>query len=626
MKLLVVTEMESDFTEVLKSCNVDITILNFREVIKTDVSAYDAYCILGKSLNARIRCTFEAEAEKGKKFFVGAVPSFMDIYPGGSFNTMRSRLIYVKPEEGNGIPGLETGDLLDDESNSANEPCYMYENSVPLLVYKSYIIAHSHTNMSREEIMKDSKLGLWLIGDNIMMASFKLHNFNKARFAPRKAWQKLISYIAEWITGNKPEFMPESIVQYGPKENIENDNDFKKLKDEAIERGIGWLKSFLVENGEYGIKEGLNHSINPEGEQKIAGQIRTDCSGEASGVFKFYAKLHNDKDCRKIAENIDDFVYGPMVVKGGLSDGMMRWTTSAWGVCYQDDVARAILPGLYDCVYLGNDKIFPDICRVLDYLVKTTAKDGLREWRTDRIYLLKEEKLKELAEAEHGTPSAHYNAYYLAALLLAYIYGKKQIYLETAQKGLETLMGMYPETKREQSETEEMCRLVLPLALLYEATNNEEHKAMLYRVVNDLQKHKDVSGGYLEWDTGYKATCSRESKGECSVLTENGDPVVDLLYSTNWLPIGFAYAYHVTKDEWFKNLWKEVIKFCINSQVISNSELTNGSWCRAFDVNLHEAYACPHDAGWATYASESGWTNSEILMGMMMPEILGDNI
>jgi len=144
---------------------------------------------------------------------------------------------------------------------------------------------------------------------------------------------------------------------------------------------------------------------------------------------------------------------------------------------------------------------------------------------------------------------------------------------------------------------------------------------MLYRVTQDLQKHRHASGGYYEWDTGYTAVCSRESRGECSILTENGDPVADMLYSTNWLPIAFAYAYHVTNDPWFSDLWRDVTAFCIRSQIISEDTLTNGSWCRAFDMDLGEAYGCPHDAGWAAYASESGWTNAEILMGMMMPEI-----
>ena len=31
--------------------------------------------------------------------------------------------------------------------------------------------------------------------------------------------------------------------------------------------------------------------------------------------------------------------------------------------------------------------------------------------------------------------------------------------------------------------------------------------------------------------------------------------MADLLYSVNWLPMGFAYAYYATGDEWFKQLY-----------------------------------------------------------------------
>jgi hypothetical protein len=280
-----------------------------------------------------------------------------------------------------------------------------------------------------------------------------------------------------------------------------------------------------------------------------------------------------------------------------------------------------VLSGLYDCVFLGRDETFPSICRALDFLVNSTAKDGCRVARSD-LYATSPEGLAALAEAETGNRSAHYNAYYHAALLLAYKHGGNPRYLETARNGLETLMSIYPDTGREQSETEEMCRLVLPLAILYDVTREASHRDMLYRVVGDLVTHKHPSGGYYEWDTGYKASCSRESTGECSLLTENGDPVADLLYSTNWLPIGFAYAYYATGDDWFKSLWRDVVAFCIQSQVISEDPLLDGSWCRAFDMDMWEAYACPHDVGWAACCSESGWTDAEILMGMMLMDLM----
>lgn len=621
MRLLIITENESDFVTVLESCGVEISRMKPADALHAELSKFDAYCILvpGKCLYARLRERIEIENAKGKRVFAEALISYLDMcFATTEQNTIRSRLIYLEPEAEAGIPGLETGDLLDDESNQMIEPSVMLEDTVPLFVYQRYIVAHTHTDMTREEILKDSTLGIWkCFGNTVMMTSFQMHNFNKARFAPRSAWMKLITYIAEWLTGSKPLQMPESVVQYNTKVDLSEQRTFEKYRRRAIDKGLGWLENFLIDHGSGGILEGLQHDIDPEGNQKLAPTIRTDCSGECAGAFNMYASIYKKEDYAEIGKNLESYVYGPMVVRGGMFDGMMRWTETAWGICYQDDVARAILPALYDCVFGGNDEYFPLIRHILDFLVKTTAKDGTRVNRTDRINL-NEQSMAELAMAEKGYNSAHYNSYYSAALLLAYKYCGDARYLEVGRRGLETLMKLYPETVREQSETSEMCRLVLPLSILYDVTGEEQHREMLYRVTTDLQRVRHPFGGYKEWDTGYKARRNRNSKNdECSILTENGDSVADLLYSCNFLPIGFAYAYLATADEWFYDLWRDIVEFFIRTQTLSEHTLIDGSWCRAFDMDLCEAYAAPHDSGWATYSCETGWTSAEILMGMM---------
>ena len=155
----------------------------------------------------------------------------------------------------------------------------------------------------------------------------------------------------------------------------------------------------------------------------------------------------------------------------------------------------------------------------------------------------------------------------------------------------------------------------------YKATGEEAHRAMLYRVTADLARLRHPNGGYRESDTGYKAACARTAAGECSLLTENGDPVADLLYSVNWLPIGFATAWRATGDAYFYGLWRDIAAFCIASQMHADAPAQDGAWCRAFDLELGEACGCPHDAGWGPLCSESGWTDAEILMGLMLPDI-----
>ena len=623
MKCLLLGDQASDFGQVLESCGAEITRMTFEEAQTADLSPYGSFCVFGENrvLSPRLRVRLEAESCKaGKRILTEALGSWGDFYCAPPADDTAGRLVCVCGPGDDGIPGLAPGDLLDDGSNRLVLPYYATPGMKPLLVYKDHVPAHLRWADRPADLQNTGKPALWTVGEHTLSSAFVFHNFNRARFAPAGAWRKLIAFLAAWLTGQTPARFPAPVVRYGATEALSDDAAFERCRKNAVDRGIRWLRQYLINDGHDGIREGLRHNVSPEGAQETADCVRTDCCGEAAGAFRFHGRLTGAKKDEITADNLFGFVFGPMAVKGGLFDGMLRWTDTGWSVCYQDDAARAMLPALYDCLLFGNDAHFPAVCRALDFLVKTTAKDGCRKARTDAPFLDKA-AVQSLAAAEHGHPSAHYNAYYHAALLLAYRCGGNETYLATARRGLETLMALYPDTCREQSETEELCRLILPLSLLYRATGEEKHRAMLYRVADDLEQRRHPFGGFCEWDTGYKAACARNPSGECSLLTENGDPVADLLYSVNWLPVGFAFAHRVTGDPRFYNLWREAAAFCLKTQVFADDPRLDGCWCRAFDMDLREAYANPHDAGWAAKCSESGWTNAEILMGLMLPEI-----
>ncbi len=622
MKLLLIADGRSDFADVLDHLPIEVTRVSFDESVTADLTSYDAYCVLasGKQLDARIRERLEAEADAGKRIFTAALSSFRYVYSASPIRTVRKRLIYAAPEK-DAVPGLATGDLLDDMNNLYCYPHVLMPEMTPLLYYHDYVIAHDHTDMPVEDIRKSRNIALWTYGDNVMMAAFSLQNFNKARFGPRAHWQALITYIAEWLTGCKPEWMPEPFIAHEAYPNLDSDEEFERARKASIDLGIKWLEQFLIDEGKGGIYDGYSHEIDPDGTQARTYTVRADCIGECAGTFEMYAQLTGKSLFRERSSAMYDFNYGPMLIKGGAYDGLLRWTSDAWGACYQDDVARATLYDLLECALGGDRAHVTPLEHILDFLAKSTPKDGLRPWRTD-AWAYDAAGLAALAEAEHGTPSAHYNAYYDAILLLGYRVFGKPLYLEKGRAGLETLMELYPETRREQSETQEMCRLVLPLALLYEITGEEKHREMLYRVTADLQKLRHPFGGYMEWDTGYKAACSRDSRGECSLLTENGDPVADQLYSSNWLPMGFGYAYHVTGDPMFKALWRDIVIYFLRTQLHCTDARYDGAWSRAFDMNRREIYACPHDAGWAAACLYAGWSAANILAGMMLPDYL----
>ena len=208
MKLFVMTDTDSDFLEVLKSCSVDVNRFTFSEALHADLAVYDAYCILPSVTNivldARLRKRLETEVNKGKRLFGESLGSFGEFICANLTSTVRHRLVCITED----IPGIACGDLLDDMANRAGFPEVELPDMKPLLVYKEQIIAHAHTSLSREEVMKDAKYGLWQYKGNVLVSAFCLHHFNKARFAPRAPWEALIRYIAAWITGNEPTFIP----------------------------------------------------------------------------------------------------------------------------------------------------------------------------------------------------------------------------------------------------------------------------------------------------------------------------------------------------------------------------------------------------------------------------------
>ena len=195
---------------------------------------------------------------------------------------------------------------------------------------------------------------------------------------------------------------------------------------------------------------------------------------------------------------------------------------------------------------------FDDAVAGLQYLLDTTCPNGLRYPVSD-CATMDEDKIREFREKidTHET-KAHHNSFHLAMFLLAYRQGAPEAFREAGIRGLTTIMTLFPYNAWETSETEELCRMILPLSILYQVTGEEQHKQWLYDMAHRLERLQHPSGGYQEWDSDYHADCSRRKNGECALLANNGDPVADLLYSNNWLPLGFAYAYLVTKDPYFK--------------------------------------------------------------------------
>lgn len=624
-KVIVATERKSDLLWMLEQVNPRLTVIMPNELHRTDLDRYDSIVVLGGVqdkpllLPAQDRVALETQIANGKRVFVEFVGSIGNVYYDGPVNTRFDRLAVAS--EGLAEFGLSSGMLIDDQAGARLKPYdYMCSHRTPLL---QYVRAHAHDRMEWDERQLDriSDRALWFDEpDNLLICSFRLANFIKARFSPQQAVVQLMNFIVQWVMGAAVELpvVPWSYTTRKPSTEQPLDEQIAASATKAM----SWFErsGILVDEGRGGVLEGIGTEIDADGKQRINTIRRVDCIGEASLAYYLQGKLNADDRSFSIHKQLNRYIFPAFIRRSDDHlHGMMSWTEEAWGVCYQDDVARAIIPQLLTCLYEESDENL-DLCvDALHFLVRTTGNDGTRIFRTDNLNLPTKDKMKELRETPGRLPSAHYNAYYYAALLLAYKLTGIESFRETAVLGMETLLAVYPETIREQSETQEYCRLILPLSWLIWVTGDSRYQTWLYRVTNDLQRFRHESGAYLEWDEGYKAAMRHEvGQGECSLLSANGDPIVDLLYSNNWLPIGWIQAYFVTGDEYFKELWESTAYFMLSSQLHSDNPSIDGAWARAYDVQRDEVFGSPADLGWGPWSIESGWTVAEISSGLLM--------
>ncbi|MBQ7339039.1 MAG: hypothetical protein IJW40_11390 [Clostridia bacterium] len=617
-RILILSSTKNDLAALLLRCFTDAAVYA-PESENIPFAAYDALCVLGGDgqapliLSARVRMAVEEMRRQGKPVFCEFVASIGRIYCDTPVRTDHHRLCATAA-----CRGLLRGDVLDGHCNERIPYHFMPVDIQPWLRYHDYICAHDHIDMTAEQEAAGA-FAMGLLDENTLLCAFRLCNFRRARLSPRASWEGILCAVVSFLAGETVTLAFDPPVCTHDTQTVCCAAD----TDAAVRRGLDWFirAGMLKAQGALGVREGFSHHIRAmDGVQLRADTVRADCTGEVGGAFLMDAICKGNPESRAIYNNTAAYCFDFMQIKQGEHRGMLRWTETAWEVCYQDDVARAILPTLLCENFGGGAAHFKDACLALDYLVDTTGEDGLRVFRTD-ICDMSPTRWEQLKQAGVGVPCAHYNAYYHAALLLAARADGSPYYAELAERGLTTLMTLYPETRRETSETEEMCRLVLPLALLYERTGKSEHYAWLCRVVSDLERVQHFSGGYAEWDTGYRAACARNERGECALLANNGDPVADLLYSNNWLPLGFAYAYYVTGQALFHRKWEEIARFILTAQLHSDDLMLDGAWTRAMDMDRMESYGVPHDVGWAPCCIETGWTVGEILMGLQFMHI-----
>ncbi|MCY2930880.1 MAG: hypothetical protein NTV86_15595 [Planctomycetota bacterium] len=211
----------------------------------------------------------------------------------------------------------------------------------------------------------------------------------------------------------------------------------------------------------------------------------------------------------------------------------------------------------------------------------------------------------------------HFESWIWACYLWLYARTHFAPLLERTRAGIAAMMKAYPhEWHWTNGLQQERARMLLPLAWLVRVDDTPEHRAWLYRIADDLLACQDECGAIREelgsvghGRYGPPASNEKYATAEAPLIQENGDPVADMLYTSNFAIVSLTEAAAATGDARLDKAADKLAEFLVRIQVSSREhpEL-HASWFRAFDYKRWEYWASNADAGWGVWCNETGWT------------------
>ena len=162
--------------------------------------------------------------------------------------------------------------------------------------------------------------------------------------------------------------------------------------------------------------------------------------------------------------------------------------------------------------------------------------------------------------------------------------------------------------------------MLLPLAWLVRVDDSAPHRKWLRSMAEELLAQQDACGAIREeianleqGSYGPPKTNEEYGTSEAPLIQQNGDPLCDLLYTSNFAFIGLHEAAAATDDPFYADAADRMADFLCRIQVRSETQPElDGAWFRAFDFGRWDYWASNADFGWGAWSIESGWTQGWI--------------
>lgn len=179
------------------------------------------------------------------------------------------------------------GDILDEQCNTRVVHFYASESRIPLLSYRANPEGFYTLKNYADAEFPVSADALWTEHDTLLFCTFRLADFAKACFAPRKKWFSLIGFILLWLTGEKHDlsFLDAYYAQNAYSTTPCEGTDVELAR--AAERAMDWHEKggFLLppdENGCRAVLEGVGAAVLPDGMHSALHNYTTVSTGETA--------------------------------------------------------------------------------------------------------------------------------------------------------------------------------------------------------------------------------------------------------------------------------------------------------------------------------------------------------
>ena len=500
-------------------------------------------------------------------------------------------------------------------------------------------------------------------GRSVLVSTTGMSRFVTGRYAPQDAWHAVWKAVLGWLSPGARvpalEWTPTVHATYGPSDPLPEDYELR-----AIRRGIAWYgKSKMivhpsfekqvagiqrieplpadapVGDGSLGAMEAVLSIIRQDGTQMLSSVRRGDCVCESSMAFALAGRALDDAHDNTIAANLlDYYLFDSIARKNERADpdngnfGLIAWgvTTPAWSKAnYGDDNARQILGTLATAAVNGEGRWDEAMMMCLLANLRTTGQYGFRTSRID-VGPLSQNGWQRYFRGRPVNYAPHFECYLWACYLWAYEQTGYELFLDRAETALKMTMAQYTDGWRwTNGLAQEKARIVLPLAWLVRAKDTPENRAMLRTAVDGLIALQDESGAIREelglpGHGAYPPPQSNAAYGtnEASLIAKNGDPVSDLLYTTNFAFLALHEAAAATGDADVVAAEDKLAEFLCRIQVASDAQpAVDGGWFRAFDFGRWEHWGSNADHGWGAWSIESGWTQGWIVSVLAMRQM-----